>query len=187
MTNPRSRADTTDRILSVCAIIVAVSAVLVAVFEVRTEREFQEISVLPYIYQYDSNRDGAYHRFVHNLETGPALVRSFEIRVDGELVGSWPAAVDALTGENGPMTVTTLRSGFLLPPDQPLDLLRLPLESIGERFYAEVRAERLSTRICYCSLYDACWISTDAATEPEAVAACPGEAGSEAAEGGAGA
>jgi hypothetical protein len=39
MSEPRSDADRTDRLLSVCAVIVAVSSVAVAVYQTRIMRE----------------------------------------------------------------------------------------------------------------------------------------------------
>lgn len=169
------QSDVVDRILSLCAIVAAVAAVAVSVYEARIDRAHQRVSVWPYVSQYNSNEGGSYLRVVSNVGLGPALVRSFQVRVDGRTVRSWSEAITALTGEpRGPRAAYTYGSlgrGHVLLPGAPYTLLRMPLQPTGQRFHQGV--DRMSTRVCYCSLYEECWTSDSRADEPERVRACP--------------
>src|ERR1044072_5057023 len=90
-------SDRTDRIVSVCAIIAALAAVLVAAYEARINREYQRISVWPRVQQSDSYiPDQPYTRNVSNVGMGPAMVRSVEVRVDGNICRTWPKVIEAL-------------------------------------------------------------------------------------------
>ncbi|HEX8431606.1 MAG TPA: hypothetical protein VF625_09970, partial [Longimicrobium sp.] len=79
------RSEVVDRILSVCAIVAAVAAVAVAVYEARIDRAHQRVSVWPYLQQSNSLTEGSpYRRVVSNAGIGPARIRSFQVRVDGK-------------------------------------------------------------------------------------------------------
>ena len=92
------QSDVVDRVLSVSAIVAAIAAVAVAVYEARLEREHQRVSVWPYVSQFNSWVGGRYTRNVSNVGLGPALVRSFEVRVDGRPRQRWRDVIRALTG-----------------------------------------------------------------------------------------
>ena len=46
-----TRADLTDRIMAVSAVVVALASLAVAAYEARTNREYQKVSVWPYVRQ----------------------------------------------------------------------------------------------------------------------------------------
>ena len=169
------QSDVVDRILSLCAIVAAVAAVGVSVYEARIDRAHQRISVWPYLSQYNSNESGDYLRIVSNVGLGPALVRSFQVRVDGKTVKTWREAIFALTGEpGGPLAAYSYGSlgrGQVLLPGAPYTLLKMPLQPTGLRFHQQV--DRMWTRVCYCSLYEECWIADSAEDEPRRVGDCP--------------
>src|SRR4051794_7489411 len=101
-----SRSDRTDRIVAVSAILAALAAVLVAAYEARINREYQRISVWPRIQQSDSFvTDQPYTRNVVNVGMGPAIVRSVEIRVDGNICRTWPKVIEALLKRRIPNTI----------------------------------------------------------------------------------
>ena len=60
---------------AVSAIVVAAASLAVAVYEARTNREYQKVSVWPYVSQSNAWVPGEpYARSVSNLGVGPALV-----------------------------------------------------------------------------------------------------------------
>ena len=177
MAHPRSSADRVDRILSLSAIVAAAAAVGVAVYEAHIDREHQRVSVWPYVQQYNSNDRGVYTRNVQNVGIGPALVRSFQVRVDGAPQRNWSEVVGVMTGVDSTVSFSygSLGRGMVLLPGVPYTLLTLTQEQLGLAFWRQTQAERLSTRVCYCSLYGECWVNDSLADEPEAVAACPAD------------
>jgi hypothetical protein len=165
-------ASRTDRILAICAIISAFAAVAIAVYETRITRTHQKASVWPSLLQYNTAMDGIYTREVENRGLGPALVRTFQVSVDGAPVASWNQAIEALTGEiPGNFIYGGLGEGHILLPGRPYRLLILDWELLGQHVHREVNRGRLTTEICYCSLYDDCWVAGSGL--PVTVSRCP--------------
>ena len=169
-------AQVVDRILSVCAIVTAVAAVAVSVYEAHIDRQHARISVCPYVSQNNSMPDihGPFHRRVQNAGIGPALVRGFEVRVDGRPMQTWPQAIRALTAQPPPpgQTYGSVGDGTVLVPGQTAEILTIPGGPAAVAFYVQTMKGRLSTRVCYCSLYGECWLSDSEAGSPQPVDAC---------------
>jgi hypothetical protein len=164
----------TDRIMSVSAIVAAIAAVLVAVYDAQINREYQRISVWPCLAQSNTLTTGdPYLRTVTNVGVGPALVRSVQIHVDGVLCRTWGEVIQAMIGKPVPGIVySTFHAGAVLLPDKPVTVLKLPPGDEARKFWEEAQGRRLSIRICYSSLFDECWVSDSFEDHPKAVAAC---------------
>ena len=164
-----------DRVLSIAAIVAAIAAVVVAVYEARISREHQRLSVWPYVSQFNTYPPGEpYARRVGNVGIGPALVRSVQMQVDGRSVRRWNEAVHALTGESAPdLIYSSVGRGTVILPGAVVDVLKLPPGERATRFWSEVQTERFSLRVCYCSLYQECWLSDSREEEPQRVDVCP--------------
>jgi hypothetical protein len=176
LSEPRSGADRTDRLLSVCAVIVAVSSVAVAVYQTRIMREQQKASAWPHVAQWNSlPRGGSYTRTVENSGIGPALVGAFQVRVDGIPRHDWGSVVRALTGTTGDggLVYSSLGQGTVLLPGTSRAVLTLPPGPLATGFWQQAQT-RLDTRVCYCSVYGDCWIAVDSvkARAPRPVRAC---------------
>ena len=169
-----TRSDLTDRIMAVSAVVVALASLGVALYEARTNREYQKVSVWPYVSQSNAWVPGEpYTRSVSNLGVGPALVKSFQVSVDGTPRRDWAEVSRALTGRPVPELVySTLRAGSVLLPDKPVPLVRIPPGEAAQRFWEEAQTPRLSVRLCYCSLYDDCWLHDSLREEPSPVSTC---------------
>ncbi len=176
----RGFSDFVDRLTSVAAIIAAMAAVCIAVYEAHIEREQQKKSVWPYLMQDNSRADQAYWRFVENVGLGPALVRSFEIRVGDSVYGNgnektvWRKVVKALTGsDTAHFLYTNLGNGSVLRQGQRTDVLKIPPGPAADSFFQH--RGQLHTKACYCSLYGDCWIADSEHEGPRSVGSCPKE------------
>ena len=169
-----TRSDMTDRITSVSAIVAAIAAVLVAVYETRINREYQRISVWPRLQQSNSFVPGEpYLRTVANVGVGPALIRSVQISVDGGLCRTWAEVIQAIIGKPVPGHIySSLNAGAVLLPDKPINVLNLAPGEDARTFWEEAQGKRLSIRICYSSLYDEHWLSDSLEAYPKPVAEC---------------
>ena len=176
-----TRSDLTDRIMAVSAIIVAAASLTVAVYEARINREYQKISVWPYVTQSNAMVPGEpYTRIVSNLGVGPALIKSVQVRVDGTPRRDWADVSRALTGKAIPdLVYFSLHGGSVLLPDKTVTVVKIPPGDAALQFWEQAQTERLSIRICYCSLYGDCWLNDSRTQEPSSVGACPVEADKE--------
>jgi hypothetical protein len=176
-----TRSDLTDRIMAICAIIVAAASLTVAVYEARTNREYQKLSVWPYLRQSNAMVPGeSYMRNISNLGVGPALIKSVRVSVDGRPQRDWAEVSRALTGRAIPELVySSFHSGSVLLPDKTSTVLTIPPGDTALKFWEQAQTERLSIRVCYCSLYDDCWLSDSGAEQPAPVPTCRLEEGQE--------
>lgn len=180
MSERRGFGDFVDRLTSVAAIITAVAAVAIAVYEAHITRDFQQKSVWPYVMQYNSNvgpnNRPFYARSVENDGLGPALVHSFRIRVQDSAHSyvddsTWVQVVRAFTGQDTTdYIVSGLGDGSVLKPGQRQELLRIPYPASAAKFFAH--RSYLQTVICYCSLYGECWTANSDSLRPYRVPHC---------------
>jgi hypothetical protein len=161
----------TNRIVSASATIIAIVALSTAVYQARLSRDQAKASVWPYIVQGNSSNDG-YSRIVQNVGLGPAVIRGFEVLVDGKPTRNWTDAAAKLgirptwQGKRS----TTFRAGLVVPTGGLIVLLNLP-DSADARVIRGAM-DHLQTWVCYCSLYGDCWENRSDDYEPKRVEVC---------------
>jgi hypothetical protein len=167
-----TRSDLTDRIMAISAIVAAVAAVFVSAYEARINREYQRISVWPRVQQSDSFMDQAYERHVTNVGNGPAIIKSVEVRVDGEIKRTWGEVIRALTGKPIPNITSWLHNGAVIAANKNVTTLKIAAGDDAEKFWEASQNNRLNIRVCYSSLYDESWISDSKNEQPTPVGSC---------------
>ena len=168
------RRSIVDRIVSGAAMFVALASLAIALYEVRMMREHDRVSVWPYLTVFNSDSGGVYTFNAQNVGIGPALIRSFEISVDGKPRRNWGEVVDQLGVDISgiPSTYSSFGTGTVLLPGAKTKLLELGPGGASEGFHRAAQ-HRMDARICYCSLYQQCWLVDHAtAAEPQPVRAC---------------
>jgi len=179
---PRGGGQSTllDRVLSGAAMFVALSSLAIALYEAHMTREHDRLSVWPYVSTFHSDSGGVYTFNVRNVGLGPALVRSFQVRVDGTPRANWGEVAETLIGTDSaftsghtPNAYSSFGRGTVLLPGARLALLQLGPGPAAAPFHRAAQ-RRMDARICYCSLYGDCWVlDTRGAGEPEEVRECP--------------
>ena len=115
---------------------------------------------------------------VANQGIGPADIRSVQVKVDGRPVKTIAELLHACcaTRNYSGITTSTLL-GFMERPAQVIDYLSLREADNPELFRlleTARRARRIETDLCYCSVFDDCWLRTSRdGDRPVAVAQCP--------------
>ena len=150
-----------DQWIAMAAVFIAVCALLLSVYEGRAARAHERLSALPVLMMpFFYNDDGA--GFVlHNSGLGSARLKWFEATVDKKPQPDWRALCDALG------VSSDVRFDFLIPGREVLmregpgsKILWVPP---GPNASAPLilGRERVFLRLCFCSLYDECWMATD--------------------------
>jgi hypothetical protein len=161
----------TNRIVSGSATIIAVVALATGVYQARLSRDQAKASVWPYLVQGNSGNNG-YSRIVQNVGLGPAMIRGFEVLVDGKPTRNWTEAAAKLgirPSWRGKRS-TTFRAGLVVPTGALIELLNLP-DTADERIIRGATAH-LQTWVCFCSLYGDCWENRSDNLESKRVKAC---------------
>lgn len=180
----------TDRILSVTAIIAAIAAVVVAVYEARIMRDYQQISVWPSLQIFSSSdyaRPAFFYEIV-NRGLGPAIVEDMHLFLDGEEQPDWQSLLADLSEgeidfisivEAGSASLSTIPAGTtILPGDniRPMVIFSEEYRSKVEIMFANM--QRVDIELCYCSVYGECWRTTLVDNQSYRVPVCrPEDAG----------
>lgn len=180
----------TDRIVSLSAMVVGVSSLFVIVYQTHLMRQAQSAAALPYLMVgVQSNSEGAYLT-LSNKGLGPALLESVRIRHEGRTFDEDPHDffVRMRPDRNGPaLSVDRLAVGRLIPAGERLmtlgmdgeergrmlvDLLNLyELADVPRAWLVSLKvpanARRAVIEITYASVYGERWRITSDRLVPE--------------------
>lgn len=154
------------------AIVIAVTSLAITLYEAQATREHDRMSVWPRLAQETSDSGGRYDRAITNVGLGPAIIRSFELRLDDTVQRSWEPVVKALV-HPAPAPgyfFSSVGPGSVILPGHTLHVLTIIAGSLSSA--AAAQEQRIVTRLCYCSLYGECWMSTTARADPAPVSEC---------------
>lgn len=165
-----------DRVLSGAAMLVAICSLAIAVYEARMTREHDKLSVWPYVTASNSYSGRDYTFTVTNVGLGPARIRSFQVLVDGTPQKSWGAVARRFVAKPDSMqsVYSSFGRGSVLLPGAKSTLFAISPGLAAREFAQHASTPQMNVRICYCSLYDECWVFDDSHNEdPKAVSDCP--------------
>jgi hypothetical protein len=98
---------------------------------------------------------------IGNDGVGPARIESVTMTLDGKPVRSWREIFRALYGDAEVTATFSQVYGRVLPPstnrETTIDALHLTDMAQARAFFAA--QDRFDMTICYCSVYDDCWIA----------------------------
>ena len=170
--NARPDRGLLSRLAEASAIVIAVASLAITLYEAKATREHDRMSVWPRLTQESSDSAGRYERTITNVGLGPALVRSFEVRLDGTAESSWSPVANALLAGHSPdgAFFSAVGPGTVLLPGHTIHVLTLIAGSASGAAMAQ--DHRVTSRLCYCSLYDDCWSVTTGQADPASIRRC---------------
>jgi hypothetical protein len=171
MNEPRTDHDTQRRnallpnLTSMLALTVSIFALAIGAWQTRLMQNQARASVWPHLeigYTYNSNSDeNGFLWRIDNNGVGPARIETVTLTLDGKPMKSWPDVLKALGFNDGMRVSTTSLAGEVIPPslnrETAIETLRinqrepaLAIKNAVGRFHMD---------ICFCSVYDDCWIA----------------------------
>lgn len=160
-----------ERVVSIAAVAVAIAALVVSVYTAFLEREHQRLSVKPRMQISFYYNDVGAGWTLSNLGIGPAHVVWSEALVDGVAQPHWPGVTAAMRIKSNAafeFTVPNPGSFQSAGATAPLMFARDP---VLRQELIDGRA-RLNFRICFCSLYDECWLTESKEHGADEVRSC---------------
>ena len=157
-------------------IVIALCALVVAIDQGEKSRKHNSLSIRPYIaveFEYTVNGGAGWK--LSNYGLGPAILKSFEVDIDGISHSNWESVIQALgvvgVGENIPgVEFRVIRPGLVLEASEKKKILFVEPGEFSSVLFKN--NERVKIRACYCSLYDECWETERWNDEPTRVGAC---------------
>ncbi len=160
------------RLAALSPIVIAIASLAITLYEAQATREHDRMAVWPRLAQETSDSAGRYVRDITNVGLGPALIRSFEVRLDDTLQHSWEPVVRALVSpaKTPGYFFSVVGPGTVILPGHTLHVLTIVDAALSDT--ATARDHRLTSRLCYCSLYRECWAETSRDRDPRPVQQC---------------
>jgi len=167
---------------SYAALAISAFALAIGAYQTRLMQTQARASVWPYVvlgFHYaDKGEHPEFALHVENNGVGPALVRSVQVWFDGKPVEHWDKVFDALfPAAMGHGSVNASLSGLasvVIPPstnrETMIDAVKIA-DPVAAKAMFDAR-ERLKIDICYCSVYDDCWVAHWLKAKLDSVPAC---------------
>lgn len=127
-----------------------------------------------------------------NQGVGPARIEDVKVTVDGKPVGSLNALLDACcapgilaAGKSGARDFDGIHFGEVIKstaisrmirPGESFDMIHWPVTAANQkvnRALGQQAGKRVQVTVCYCSVFDECWVRSYASDKPEKVKVCP--------------
>ena len=144
---------------------------------VHQNEKLVEANSLPYLQIDGSNGNGRVTFNAINEGVGPAKIMSAEVFVDRHAVRSLHELIDACCtrGDYSGIATSTLY-GRMVRPGDSVAYIDFPIRA-GNRAQVVAldearKANRITTRLCYCSVFNDCWIAESTDPTPNAVKQC---------------
>lgn len=168
-----------DLILALLAILLSCVSVFIAVRHGETMERLVQANSWPNLSIGSSNQDDAHQRVitfdVQNTGVGPARIDSVEVFYEGK---AYPGPTELLraccgAGPRINFSTSALRDE-VLPARDTIHPLAVTPGNMGEDVWSRLNSERfkMAMRICYCSVFEECYVRDTRAHRPEHVAQC---------------
>jgi hypothetical protein len=167
---------------SAIAVGISLMALVVGFYQARIAERQAHASVWPYLtigYNlYDRGENRGFTWTVDNSGLGPALIQSVVVSLDGKPVRRWEDVTAVLGLKKDFEHTTSSVRGRVLPPnsnrDTTIQAIRVFALPDAEAFWKA--RERLQMDVCYCSVYQECWVAHWLKQKVDPVSKCSGAA-----------
>lgn len=158
-----------EMIIAVSALIVSLITAFASIYSAFIDRAYARSSVWPRLEihrSYDASK--AYFSYgVNNKGTGPAVIKYARLSYNNKVLKSWPDYLQMRTGRAVGHTQSNIGSKVLSAGESIK-----PMETRDKDAATLLPDEDgLQIELCYCSIYDECWL-VDRTNTPTAVAQC---------------
>jgi hypothetical protein len=144
---------------------------------VHQNEKLVEANSLPYLQVDGSNGNGRVTFIATNEGVGPAKIVTAEVFVDRRPVHSLHELIDAccVKGDYSGIAASTLY-GRMVRPGDTVPYIDFPIRAGNHRQVVALddarKTNRITTRLCYCSVFNDCWIAQSTDPTPDAVQEC---------------
>ena len=151
-----------DAYAAVIASFIGLLALAVSGYTAYVQRQQLRAQAWPHVELEESNVK--LHFIATNRGTGPARVTAMRVMMDGAPVRAWSDVQKAAGFTDGETTVSSWLSKAVLSPGQEFPILRpADNEQSRARFRELLPGGKhgLSFTVCYCSVLDECWVTSN--------------------------
>lgn len=170
-------------LVGIPALIVSLSVAYFSFVQAEATDKMQVASVWPRVAYETANRGAegqdAVTLSLANKGVGPAIVRGMKIEYEGREFAGFRELLSECCSSS-PETLAVVISGIngevLRPGEQAVFAQLIPRAGQIEAYEAfETERLKLAVSVCYCSVFEDCWVQTTSTAEPAPVQECPAD------------
>lgn len=144
---------------------------------VHQNEKLVEANSLPYLQINGSNGNGRITFYTTNEGVGPAKIVTAEVLVRDRPVQNLDQALRACCAKGAYSGIlTSTLQGRMLRPGDTIPFIDLPITPANHQealsLDAAWRSDQIVTRLCYCSVFEDCWVADSKNTNPAPVDRC---------------
>jgi hypothetical protein len=172
-----------DLILGVCAVSISLVSIFLAIQNGKAMEQLVQTNSWPFIRMTysTSNLDGTPHNHVNiaNKGVGPASIESLEILLDGKPMNSPRTLLNAMLNRTTvaphPRILESSVVHDVLTAKEQVTVVDFNPEELSTEDNAAIKTafSNLEFRVCYCSVFDECWVADSSKARPARVKTCP--------------
>lgn len=160
-----------EMIIAGSALIVSLITAFVSIYSAFIDRAYARASVWPRLEIYRSYNYGDKNPYflygVNNKGTGPAVIEFARLSANEQPIIKWDDYLTLRTGREVSHIQSHLGS-LVLTAGEKLVALHVPS---AEAATILAENDNLQIELCYCSIYDECWL-VDRSNEPKPIPQC---------------
>lgn len=193
------RISVIQTVLAVAALFTGAIALWAALNEADAVRKQLQAGAWPYVSVTSSNSNFEGDEYVvfyaRNKGLGPAKIQTAAAYIDDVAYSSWwpfiaeLADVDRESGISIAISNSSIY-GAVMSPEETVQLLRLDRQarvtdqagnevmdylSLLQKFRSGIATRDVRFEVCYCSVFDDCWLVVSSGSAPEEVDMCPAQ------------
>lgn len=169
--------------IAVTGFFVAIIALYAALNEADAVRKQQQASVWPNMEYHQSFRrvpgDEALEITLINSGIGPARIGMIEFFGDGQPLKSWDDVVMFVAEQTDFGYNNESVAGRVIRAGDEISIFSISTRSAGNEavaaFLEAAGQQRITGRLCYCSVFAECWMLQSHARDPEPIQSCPAQ------------
>lgn len=144
-----------EYIVPFSAFLVSMCAIIISVLEVRVMNDQKQASVWPRVFTARNTAADSFQIVVKNAGVGPAQIKYVEVLVDGKVQKLWSEVYKKIAADNiGGFRQGTLTNNVITPGET---IFPMTVNGDGANNFSS-DTKRLRIKLCYCSIYEQCWI-----------------------------
>ena len=155
-------------LIALAALLMSICGLFVALYEASLVRRQQRASVWPYVEVAASLTRERVEVRVRNTGVGPARIEAAAVTRDGEVLKGWAdlIATTAADSEESEYYYSLIHGSVLRRDSEAVVIFRVTSdqESVSADLVPTLAKEMLAGRadvtVCYCSVFDECWVSS---------------------------
>ena len=178
-----------DIVLALSAMFMSVVSLVVAIEHGRTMQRMAdantrmvEANSWPFLefvtHNLDEQGKGDIRLTITNQGIGPARIQTLEMWYNGQPIASPTELAKECCQKDlhqHALWSIGLAAPSILRAGDHTNFFEVPLNEINKDFWDKLAVERdkITVRMCYCSVFDECWTSSGATTQADRVPSCP--------------